>query len=103
MSSHGYLIPIMAAAFMITNLFGAIFTISRIYSRRIHQGERPSTGASRSFAPTVPFRSTTIEDGVLQSAIFIKWGQLQVSVSGRLAITAIAILAAGLALGLWLG
>jgi hypothetical protein len=35
MNSHEYLILITAAVFMITNLFGAAFTISRVYSKSV--------------------------------------------------------------------
>ncbi len=37
MSSHDHLILAMAGVFMITNLFGAGFTISHVYSKRLRQ------------------------------------------------------------------
>jgi hypothetical protein len=61
MSSHDYVIPLMAATFMIINLFGAAFTISRIHSRRVQQISGPSTGVPRGFAKSSSFRPKATE------------------------------------------
>ncbi len=54
MSSHDYLVIIMAFAFMVTNLFGAAFTISRVHSKRRQQMRQLSTGASQGLCHHTP-------------------------------------------------
>jgi hypothetical protein len=96
MSSHDLLIPIMAAAFMVINLLGAAFTISRVRSRRVEQMNRPSPAGPR-FAQSSSFRPKASEVSVLRLAN-ISWGVLA-TIAG--AIAAFAVVKVGQTFGLW--
>jgi hypothetical protein len=99
MNSHDYLVPIMAAAFMIINLLGAAFTISRVRLKRMRQMNEPSTGESRGFTTSVSFRSMVMEEKVLRYAIIAQWRSF-----GPVAIAAIIAILVTLgvaALGHW--
>lgn len=106
MSNHDYLVPIMAIAFMIINLCGAVFTISRVYSKRMQQRRGPSPAAPHGFATSVPLRLAGISFHLAgMEDKFSQWCRFQAGASGGLAIAAIvAMLAlgvAGWAFGLW--
>jgi hypothetical protein len=87
MIGQNYLIPVMAAAFMVINLLGAIFTISSVRSRRIQQANGPSPDAVRQLAKpsssvlTARFANTSFGvfatiAGAVATVALVKVGQM---------------------------
>lgn len=84
MNSHNFLIPLMAAIFLVINLLGATFTIFRLRSRRVQQVSGPF--------PAAPHRS---------SIRFRLANALLAWITVTAVVAAFAIVAVGQVLGLW--
>ena len=85
-NQHGYLILMMAIAFMITNLFGAAFTISRVRSKRTQEMGQPSARASAGLAAS---------GSLGRSETAIKIGRMGTGAFGNLAVAVAIFLAIG--------
>jgi hypothetical protein len=91
-----YLVPIMATAFMVTNLFGAALTISRVQARRMQKISEPSGRPPHGFPNATSFRPTGHRDGISRSTMVAGLGRIEALASNRLAIAAIIAMLAAL-------